>query len=88
MAVIHKQELEITDRQVLRMPVDSKILCVQVQRGVLCVWYLTELVVYPTLWERVFYIFGTGHPVDRPLDDYIGTVQMDQFVWHVFAERP
>lgn len=72
---------------IIRMPLNAHVLCVQMQRG------------YPTLWatvdpdngthERTFNFFGTGHelPDDIYKHVYIDTVQFeDGTVWHCFEE--
>ena len=63
------------------MPKDAEILCVQIQGG------------FPRLWVKVdtekdeifraFRFYGTGSDIFRD-EIYIGTVQLDGFVWHLF----
>jgi hypothetical protein len=36
------------------------------------------------LMSRVFYVCGTGNPLNIGDARFIGTVQMDYFVWHIF----
>ena len=66
------------------MPVGSEIRHLGLQSGVLCVW--VEVEDGALLTTEVFYVVGTGHIVPNNVT-YIGTVQMEPFVWHVFRER-
>lgn len=92
MRTIHKFPLAITDIQNIALPNQVKILCVQMQRGVPCLWVLLD----PDEPYRMVAIImrGTGHPIDDDdeVGDYIGTVQQEIvglaasiLVWHVFA---
>lgn len=87
MKTIYKYPLEITDRQEIEMPREARILAVQVQNNVPCLWAVvdTEL----PLKERIFDTFGTGNPVDNYINythNYIGTYQVrgGSLVFHVF----
>jgi hypothetical protein len=69
------------------MPAGAKILSVQDQTGVICLW--------ARVWTeakekelRTFIIVGTGRefpPSSRP-PEYIASVQQDGFVWHIFEQ--
>ena len=39
--------------------------------------------------RRLFRIYGTGREIKEPLEslNYIGTVQMGSFVWHIFERK-
>ena len=86
MKTIHKFELTIADVQTIRIPVTAKILCVQTQRGVPCLW--VELETSHTQVGRTVEVFGTGHRMhgDAGVDrTYIGTFQIeDALVFHVY----
>lgn len=86
MKTIHKWQLEITDRQVLKMPCRPMILTVQIQSGILCLWAKVDTD-EPTK-EYTVLIFGTGNelPVSGWGYGYIGTIQQYGGVWHVFIE--
>ena len=63
-----------TDEFTIKMPRNAKILCVQKQHGVPCMWAMTsgDDEVIP----RVFRIIGTGNPFDdASWLQYIGTFQ-------------
>ena len=89
MQTIWKFPLETTDRQVIRMPVGSRILTVQTQSqsGKPCLWAVVDS--DAPLQPRGFEICGTGHPMSingDEIHEYIGTYQLNdgQLVFHVF----
>jgi len=85
MKAIWKFKLEITGRQIVRMPRKPQILTAQMQSGALCLWAIVD--------ERDPYedieieIHGTGHGLP-PMQyrQYIATAQPTPggLVWHVF----
>ena len=82
---VWKYPITITDEFDIELPKDAKILCVQMQGGVLpCIWVQTSGVeIYET---RHFSIIGTGNPFLAEGLIYIGTFQQydGQLVWHLF----
>jgi len=88
MKKIFKYPLEVEDKQVVMMPEDAEILCIQVQHGTPCIWALVD----PALavsQERTLLTFGTGHELPSGVEmTYIGTYQMhsDSLVFHVFEQ--
>ena len=82
---IWKFKLEITDRQIVPMPLKALILSVGVQRGSLCLW--ARVNTEAEVADREIEIIGTGHQIRPDGRRYIGTAIMEPFVWHVF-ERP
>lgn len=87
MKAVYKYPLEITDEQVVNMPLNAKILCVQIQRSVPCLW--VEVNTEETEFEeRKIYIHGTGHEYEEE-GSYIGTIQLydGRLVFHVFEEK-
>jgi len=85
MQVIYKYQLFVTDAQQIEMFQDAKILCVQVQDGRPCIWAQGN----PNLpyTRRKIRIFGTGnHIYDDEFLVYLGTVQIGEFVWHVYED--
>ena len=83
---IWKFELELRQSQVVEMPADARILDVQVQGGALYLWALVDP--RRDREERRVEIVGTGTPAGHVLGeqlDYVATVQVESFVWHVFA---
>lgn len=80
-----KFQLETTDMQVVEMPADAEILCIQAQFEAPCIWALVS----PDAPKApfVFEIFGTGHPVPEDGNrEYIGTYQLSggALVFHCF----
>lgn len=88
MKIIYKYSLEITDEQIIRMPKDSKILCVQNQNGVPCIWALIDLDKKES--SITILLKGTGRPFEDVTDkDYIGTTQdmYGALIWHWFVKK-
>jgi hypothetical protein len=85
---IWKFDIPIQDVVVLPMPVGAEVLSVGMQgAGSLCLWAIVQPMA-PSQ-ERVFYVCGTGNSLSGGEGRFIGTVQTDYFVWHVFeAARP
>jgi hypothetical protein len=85
MKTIWKFPIETTDVQDVMMPAGARILCVQVQNGVPCLWAVVE----PNNCEarRCIRVFGTGGDA-HDQGDYIGTYQLANgaLVLHVFAD--
>jgi hypothetical protein len=84
---IWKYPLIVTDKQIVAMPAGAKILSVQTQGGVLCLWAMVS----PSnpLTDRIIFIFGTGHQIEDAENlAFIGTFQVDggRFVFHVFEK--
>lgn len=85
---IWKFQLQLKDTQVINMPYAAKILCVQDQNGVPCLWALCKM--DDGTSDRTIDIFGTGHSImDLFTRTYIGTVQQmnGALVWHVFERH-
>lgn len=73
------------DEQDIMMPAGAKVLTVQVQSGVPCLW--AECNPDAECVSRTFLIRGTGHPIDDGIEkEYIGTIQLHggSLVLHVF----
>lgn len=67
------------------MPKGAHILCVQNQDNIPTIWAMHNATV-TTKVLRTFYIYGTGHNISSDNLDYIGTVQINNVVWHIFEE--
>ena len=63
-------------------PIDAQILSVQMQGNEPNVWALVDSTDRPTVYRLK--VFGTGHEIDREVGRFIGTVQFDGMVFHVF----
>lgn len=81
---IWKFPLQIEDECRITMPNGAKLLTVQMQGMVPCLW----AVVNPDAakCERILHVYGTGHPITRPDEPYVGSIQMysGKFVFHIF----
>lgn len=86
MQTIYKQQLELTDKQNITIPLDSRFLSVQIQHGSICIWYLLNKEQKETT-DLTIHIYGTGHPIEEQVGTYLDTVQMGPLVWHVFYTR-
>lgn len=83
MITIWKFRLRLTGEQTLALPRGAQILSVQDQGGSICIWVSVDTQAEPEL--RHFYIFETGYPIENiALKRFVGTVQQDSLVWHVF----
>lgn len=70
------------------MPVGAKILTVQVQNGIPCMWAMVDP--DASTEEVTIRVHGTGHPIcDSAKLEYIGTFQIygGGLVFHVFKEN-
>jgi hypothetical protein len=93
--LIHKSLLRLIPIQCITLPVDAKILDVQVQRGIPCIWFEFEETPFSNTTaycDREFVIIGTGIKVDVEDDvklEYIGTFQLEDgdLVLHVYEKR-
>lgn len=84
MQEIYKYEVEIGQRNVVKMPENAQILSVQMQHGIPVIWALVD----PQFLEekRRFEFVGTGHDIEFDTTKYIGTVQLNNgaFIFHLF----
>ena len=85
MKTIYKFPIEITDEQKVRMPLSAKILCIQMQGGIPCIWAKVVSDDKCTGLTTIL-TFGTGNPVNDG-GDYIGTYQDKSLVFHVFTKK-
>lgn len=87
MSAIWKYPLRVDDTQSIEMPTDAKVLCVQIQRGLPCMWAMHQNAAIRS--ERIILTIGTGHEVDRGGLRYIGTYQLQNgnLMFHVFEKE-
>lgn len=78
---IFKYQIKTIDEQKIHLPINAKILTLQLQLGEPCIW----AEVNPQGYSEVVTLltFGTGHPIPEGCT-YIGTYQRQQFVFHVY----
>ena len=82
---IWKFQFKVDDRVTIDMPAGAKILHVELQNGVPCLWALVDTSAEPE--PRKFLIFGTGHPISGAIAvtaAHVATFQQGPFVWHMF----
>ena len=79
---IFKYYLQLTDTQTLQMPEGFEVLNVSNEGGRIVFW--AEADEEAELLGIDFYVVGTGNELEHPLRVYMGTVQMNGFVWHVY----
>ena len=79
---IWKFPLAIVCEQAITIPRVHHWLDVQVQDGTPVLWAIVNPLTAPTKVE--IRMCGTGRDAPEPEDVYLGTVQLDSFVWHYF----
>lgn len=83
---IYKYPLHISHSQTVAIHDGAKVLHVDNQYGVLTMWAEVNVSdTNPTVYETV-YVVGTGNPVPDMAKHHLGSVIIDPFVWHVYAE--
>ena len=84
MKKIYKYPIEIIDIQMVKLPKEAIILTVQLQHGKPFIWVYVD----PNEIEAedvTLRVYMTGQEIDDSLDlTYVGTIQENGFVWHVF----
>ncbi len=88
MSVIFKYPLVHEGRQQIMIPENHRILDVQLQRGILCLW--AEVDEGSDRKEVIeIHIVGTGQDMPLGKCEHISTVQQGEYVWHIFrTESP
>ena len=86
MITVHKYPLKIADEQIIPLPKGARILTVQTQQGIPCLWTLVDTEAQPE--DRHILILGTGHDSPRPISSmrYLNTFQLHDgtLIFHVF----
>ena len=90
MLTIYKYTIPIQDAFQLKLPIMARILCVDTQHELPCLWMMVDTAMPMTI--RSFRLYGTGHPIETKHVsglDYIGTFQLEQgaFVFHLFEDK-
>lgn len=89
MEKIFKYPIEVTDEQIVLLPTGAKILTIQNQGDIPCLWALVNPTA-PTDMAITIRIYGTGHDVtDSDSLEYISTFQMmgGSLVFHSFIVK-
>jgi hypothetical protein len=86
MKVIWKFTLEVNGEQRVTMPIGARLLTVQVQNDVPCLWAIVDTSnIKPE--DHIIKMYGTGHEHKEIDGTYLGTFQMmvgSALVFHVF----
>lgn len=88
MSHVFKYPLKVTDEQEVVMPEGAAVLCVQIQRGIPCIW--AEVDPQARKIKRTFVTYGTGHSIPKDGEKhYVGTYQSGNgdLVFHVFTDQ-
>jgi hypothetical protein len=89
MDMIGKIQLSYLDSyKEITLPHKAKILSLQDQGGIPCIWALGDFSDEGyKRWAKI-YKLPTGHESDYPRNiEYIGTLQTGPLVWHYFIDR-
>lgn len=89
MDMIGKIQLSYVDSyQEISLPYKAKILSLQEQAGIPCMWVLGDFSSKGIQKRIKVYKLPTGHVSDYPrYMEYIGTLQTGPLVWHYFLDR-
>jgi hypothetical protein len=88
--VIYKWDLSIIHGLKVRMAIDAKILSVQVQdshKGQTPVMWTEQRVEESRLVIREFVVLATGHEFEDYGLEYVGTFQINEYVWHLYENK-
>lgn len=86
--IIYKYPLQVQDKQTIKLPSGYKILTVQVQDGIPCLWAMVDTSI--DCVEVNIITHGTGNGIFGNEElRYIGTYQLNNgvLVFHVFESK-
>lgn len=81
MKSIWKFPIDITDEQILDVPIGWKPLTIMSQHGQLCIWAEVDVMAKQ---QVIVSVLGTGNPRTGIEGEYIGSVITGPFVWHIY----
>ena len=87
MQTIWKFPVSVDDYFEVTMPIGSKVLSVQTQRGLPAMWAAVDS--EADVETRGFCLRGTGHPLDSTESRFIGSFQLygGNLVYHLFEVK-
>jgi hypothetical protein len=86
--VIYKYPLPMQHHVVLEVKGFVRILSIQEQQHQICLWCEIDPESETTRILN-FKIIGTGHEFHfKTLHEYVGTVQIRGYVWHIYRDLP
>ncbi len=84
MRKIFKYKIEVKNEQVIECDGSIHPLCVQLRHNEIFLW-ADVCIDDKTRPSRLFiHIFGTGNEIPERCMAYLGTVQKDGYVWHIY----
>ncbi len=87
-SIIYKYQLERSLKTVVQgitVPMEAEFLDVQVQDGIITLWYRIPLNYLETSDFRTILCVWTGEMYDsKPEDKYLGTVGINSLIYHIF----
>jgi hypothetical protein len=85
---VYKYPMRVTmGMALMRLPARAVLLSVQKQDERPCLWALVSP--HQPAEDRWFRWYGTGYDIDLSESPvYVGTVQHEPYVWHLFEVRP
>lgn len=83
MKTIYKYELNILDLQRLSLFQHANFLDFQCQNDKIVFWM--EVDTNDFILEQDFYIVGTGNPIPEKANYHLSTVQVGEYVWHIYS---
>ena len=89
--IIYNYEIKLLENQGLRIPYPYKFLSFQAQVDKLCLWFAGNRNPSSDCYKEIeLMIVGTGHTISpkyERVSEYLGTAQLDGFVWHLFQNK-
>jgi hypothetical protein len=86
METIYKYPLRLlADEITLLLPSGAEVLSVGTQGSEIMIW--ARVHTNHVDEKRTFVVRGTGHPLTGQEGRFIGTVQQEPFVWHIFERK-
>lgn len=84
MKVIYKYLIAIEDYQQIDMPEEAKIISLQIQNDMPCIW--VEVDTSKRQSPRPFFLYGTGQPIGDISQIHIGSFQLlgGKLVYHLY----
>lgn len=84
MQTIWKFDLQLADRQVVKMPLGAAILSIDTRGDDPKLWALVDDK-EPNIGNRIFHVVREGHPCPGLVaNQFFASVQAGGFVWHFF----
>ena len=86
MSVIHKYQLGNSKHTLIETPIGAEIIKCDVQNEIITLWACVDENNLEEKEIRLFHILATGEHFDKSRLQYIDSVFIGPYVWHVFEE--